>query len=210
MNFSLFHNKLLNLIFHFTSHLLFFLICFYKKTFIKKYKHLLKLKFSVRKIKFINFEFTIKMSNPIKKNIKNRLNDLFNYERDTFNVIESYIKERGNNLHIDSYHKFMDETLQQIIDQFNTIEINHGFETSVNKYKTTAEIDFLDYFIEEPIIYENNGSYKKITPAIARLRNLSYSAPLYINIKIKIIKRSGEFLENEEIEEEKFTKVNFG
>ena len=150
------------------------------------------------------------MSNPINKNIKNRLNDLFNYERDTFNVIESYIKERGNNLHIDSYHKFMDETLQQIIDQFNTIEINHGFETSVNKYKTTAEIDFLDYFIEEPIIYENNGSYKKITPAIARLRNLSYSAPLYINIKIKIIKRSGEFLENEEIEEETFTKVKFG
>ena len=42
------------------------------------------------------------------------------------------------------------------------------------------------------------------------MRNLSYSSPLYINIKIQCIKRTGEFLENESIEEEIFRKVKFG
>ena len=134
----------------------------------------------------------------------------FNYTEDTFKIIEDYVKNYFNKHHIDSFNKFTDETLQQIINQFNPIEINHEFDSSLNKYKYEIKIEFLDYFIEEPIIYENNGSYKKITPAIARLRNLSYSAPFFLNIKIRVVKRTGQYLENENIEQEIFTKVKFG
>ena len=151
-----------------------------------------------------------RQKNKNAKNPKNVNDKYFNYTEDTFKVIEDYVKNYFNKHHIDSFNKFTDETLQQIINQFNTIEINHEFNSALNKYKYEIKIDFLDYFIEEPIIYENNGSYKKITPSIARLRNLSYSAPFYLNIKIKVIKRTGEFLEIENIEEEVFTKVKFG
>ena len=160
-------------------------------------------------------KYSSRTSSKNIKNIKNSKNiklenQNFDYKTDTFRVIEDYIKHYFNKHHIDSFNKFIDETLQQIINQFNTITINYDYDSKVNKYKYEIKIDFLDFFIEDPIIYENNGNNKKITPNIARLRNLSYSVPFYINIKINCLKRTGEFLENETIEEDIFTKVKFG
>jgi len=160
-------------------------------------------------------------SDNIKEDVKNgdnttendaksdRKPELFDYKTDTFNIIGDYVKNYFNKHHTDSFNKFIDETLQQIIDQFS-FDINYDFDPDTNKYRYEIKIEFLDYFIEEPVIYENNGSHKRITPSIAMLRNLSYSAPFHINIKVRCLKRTGEFLEIETIEEEIFTKVKFG
>ena len=163
----------------------------------------------------INLENTesdnIKINNTkdnVKEDVKNGDNDaksdqkpeLFDYKTDTFNIIGDYVKNYFNKHHTDSFNKFIDETLQQIIDQFS-FDINYDFDPDNNKYRYEIKIEFLDYFIEEPVIYENNGSHKRITPSIAMLRNLSYSAPFHINIKVRCLKRTGEFLEIESIEE---------
>ena len=48
-------------------------------------------------------------------------------------------------------------------------------------------IDFLNINLGHSTIHENDGSYQPMTPELARLRNLTYSAPLTINLTLKSI-----------------------
>ena len=75
----------------------------------------------------------------------------------------------------------------------------------------------------KPTIHENDGSFQVMKPGIAKLRNLTYSAPLRLNIKLTRIVRTSsnknsihfddsestnviETLDEEDIKEEIFNK----
>ena len=94
---------------------------------------------------------------------------------------------------------------------------------NANKHKTEVHIEFLNFNLGKPTIHENDGSFKVMTPEIAKLRNLSYSAPLTLNIKLTRIVRStskpqmnpdtNELIETfncEDIKQEVFNNINFG
>jgi len=172
-----------------------------------------------------------KKDNEIDNEIDN-LNDKdkFNYYKNTFSVIDYILYQRNTNELVNhqhtSYKQFIDKNLGDIIQQFNTRELYFNYNAHANKYKTELHIEFLNFNLGRPTIHENDGSFKVMTPEEARLRNLTYSAPLTLNIKLTRILRTSsnadtleidaitnelkETYDQEDIKEEYFNNINFG
>ncbi|MCC7552926.1 MAG: DNA-directed RNA polymerase subunit B'' [Methanobacteriaceae archaeon] len=91
--------------------------------------------------------------------------------------------------HIKSYNDFVNNRIQDIIDITENISLENG------KYSLkTGKI-----FIEKPFTKEADGSKSMIFPTEARLRNLNYSAHMYLEMAL-----------NEEGEDNPLEKVYIG
>jgi len=92
-----------------------------------------------------------------------------------------YLNEKKlTNQFIESYNKFVSEYLQQIVDEQNIIEPQiEGIQIRLGKIR-----------IGEPSITESDGSLRPLTPMEARMRGLSYSSPLFL--QMNLIKRGVE------------------
>jgi len=78
---------------------------------------------------------------------------------------------------IDSFNKFVDEELQKIVDEEKEIEptiIPHNVES--------FKIKLDKIWITKPEITEADGSRREIYPIEARLRKLTYAAPLFLTV----------------------------
>lgn len=115
--------------------------------------------------------------------------NLEEYEKYTWNVIESYFKEEEGKLlinhQIQSFNDFILNKIEEIIRGFNTIEVYQKFNHELDKFEFLVEIDVINPVITKPIIYEKNGSTKIMTPHEARQRNFSYSSALFVTFDIK-------------------------
>lgn len=76
--------------------------------------------------------------------------------------------------HIDSFNKFVDYGLQKIIDEQRIIETDIE-----DTYLKLGKIR-----VEHPVVKEADGAIEKLYPNEARLRNLSYSGPLYLEMSV--------------------------
>jgi DNA-directed RNA polymerase subunit B len=83
----------------------------------------------------------------------------------THSLVESNIR---------SFNNFIEKRMQEIVNDLSESLPNEDFEIKLGRI-----------IIGKPSIVEADGSTKMITPAEARLRNLTYSAPLRIEITIK-------------------------
>lgn len=71
-----------------------------------------------------------------------------------------------------SYNNFVDYGIQSVIDRIGKIQTNvEGFELKLGKVR-----------IEQPRYYEVKGGYRQIFPQEARLRNLTYASPVFLEI----------------------------
>ena len=52
-------------------------------------------------------------------------------------------------------------------------------------YEYEVTMEFENVSIRKPTIFENNGSIQPMMPNDARLRNLTYAAPLYVDVRVK-------------------------
>ncbi len=75
---------------------------------------------------------------------------------------------------IDSFNRFLDEGLQRVIDEQKVIELDIP-----DTYVRLGKI-----WVGKPIVKEADGSRRKLFPAEARLRNLTYAAPIYLEAQI--------------------------
>ena len=158
------------------------------------------------------------------------INNSFDYYKNTFDVIDTILHRNNKkdlvNHQFTSYKQFIEKELGDIIRKFNTREIYFNYDANANKHKQLLKIDFMNYNLGRPTIHENDGSFKVMSPDIARLRNLSYSAPLTLNVKLTSIIRTSsntsntsnisitgsviETLDQEHVKEEIFNNINFG
>ena len=85
-----------------------------------------------------------------------------------------------------SFNNFIDKRIQEIVDEFSeTLPKEEDIEVKLGKIR-----------YEKPIVIEADGSKTILTPAEARIRNLTYSAILYLEITIK----QGNQVESQEVE----------
>lgn len=139
---------------------------------------------------------------------------------DVHTIINSLIKQNGGkefiNHQLTSYKQFITKDIGDIIRQFNTRILYFNYDTEANKHRLELHIDFLDYSIGNSTIHENDGSYQQMSPMLARLRNLTYSAPFTVNLKLTRIVRTEDTtkskpnLDCEDIKEQYFDNINFG
>jgi DNA-directed RNA polymerase beta subunit len=86
---------------------------------------------------------------------------------------------------IDSYNKFINTTLPQIISGFNPIKITTK-QTEVDNKIQKININVLNPSLTKPIYQLPDGTQTIMTPYIARMNNLTYSSSLYVNVHIVI------------------------
>ena len=106
-------------------------------------------------------------------------------------LVDAYFKEHGLIDHqIESYNDFVENRLQKIIDEVGYIEteISGGYKVKLGKIK-----------VGKPVIKEADGSIRPITPMEARIRDLTYSVPLYLEMT-PIIGEGEEEKEGEVVE----------
>ncbi|MEW6329447.1 MAG: DNA-directed RNA polymerase subunit B, partial [Candidatus Micrarchaeota archaeon] len=91
----------------------------------------------------------------------------------TEELLEAYF--RDNKLvrqHLDSYNKFIESGIQDVINKVGQVEPNiEGYKLKFGKIR-----------LERPMIVEADGSRRVILPAEARMRDLTYAAPLFLEI----------------------------
>lgn len=97
-------------------------------------------------------------------------------------LIANYFKEHSFvDSNIKSFDNFIDEKLQKLIDEVGDVIptiIPHEVESFVIKLKKI--------WIEKPSIIEADGSKRDIYPSEVRLRNLTYSALIYLEVNAYI------------------------
>jgi len=92
-------------------------------------------------------------------------------------LVDSFIKEQGLvRLHLDSYNRFIDFGLQQIIDEMGRIE------SSI----PGCYIELGAIRVEEPSIKEAKGYTIRATPIDAKLRGFTYAAPIKLEMTLYI------------------------
>lgn len=123
---------------------------------------------------------------------KMALSDFILSEDDHFSIMEKYFDEKGPVFHQFESYEYMYETLfQKIIDETPSIHI----ETKTSKYKAT----FGQVYAEKASFIDESHAIKYITPKEARLRDLTYECPVFVDIR-------EEFWDMDEKKE--FEKVN--
>ncbi len=90
-------------------------------------------------------------------------------------IVKNYLKEHSLvESNIISFNNFIEKKLQEIVDEISETIVNEEFEITLGK------ID-----VGKPIVTEADGSHSLITPSDARLRKLTYSAPINLELTVK-------------------------
>jgi len=104
-------------------------------------------------------------------------------------LIKKYFEENSLvKADIDSFNHFMEQGIQEIIKEIGDI-VPTIIPPDVQDFR--IRLDKIE--VEKPLIVEADGSKRSIYPMEARLRKISYSAPIYLNISVHIdgVQRDG-------------------
>ncbi|MEK6807623.1 MAG: DNA-directed RNA polymerase subunit B'' [Nanoarchaeota archaeon] len=97
-------------------------------------------------------------------------------------LIKKYFEE--NNIvksNIESFNSFIEWRLQKIVD-----EVGHATPAVIPPEAEDVKIVFGKVKIEQPSITEADGAKRKLIPSEARLRDLTYAAPILLEISLMI------------------------
>jgi DNA-directed RNA polymerase II subunit RPB2 len=112
-------------------------------------------------------------------------------QEDAWAVISAYFEEKGLvRQQLDSFDEFIQNTMQELVDDSGDIrvspEIQHlvGYEENEDEEenKQVFEIQFGQVYLSKPTTVEKDGTVTNMFPHEARLRNMTYAAPLYVDI----------------------------
>lgn len=92
-------------------------------------------------------------------------------------IIEDILRKEGiARQHLNSFNEFLDRGMQEIIDEVGQSEIDNP--------DYPYKVRFGKVRVFEPRMMELDGSITHITPAEARLRNVSYAAPVKVEASV--------------------------
>lgn len=109
-------------------------------------------------------------------------------QEDAWAVIVAYFTEKGLvRQQLDSFDEFIQNTMQELVDDSRSIRISPESQYNPGQKKTDTmfQISFGRLYLGKPIAREADGSTSYLYPHEARLRNLTYSAPLYVDVTLE-------------------------
>lgn len=130
-----------------------------------------------------------------------------------WDVVDTLFRDHRSALvkhHLDSYDVFVLQQFPRIMEQYNPVYVYNSYNEVHKKYETEVKLYFSNVTYDKPTIHENNGSTKPMTPAVARLRNLTYSSAIHLDIHLEVTTLSGDDLEVKKVQERKIAHVNIG
>lgn len=90
-------------------------------------------------------------------------------------VVKKYLEEHSLvESNITSFNNFIGKRMQEIVDEISETINNEDFEITLGKIE-----------IGEPKVIEADGSSSPIMPSEAKLRNLTYAAPVTLELTVK-------------------------
>src|SRR6056297_3393798 len=98
-------------------------------------------------------------------------------KKDQHLIMKNYLKNHSLlESNIVSFNNFIGKKMQEIVDEVSSSLENRDedFEIKLGKIE-----------IEDPRVTEADGSFSFLTPMEARIRNITYAAPLNLEITIK-------------------------
>jgi len=97
-------------------------------------------------------------------------------------LIQKYFQEHSIIMsNIESFNSFVDSELQKILDENKEVE-----PTIIPPNVDTYKIRFDKIWITKPEITEADGSKRDISPSEARLRKITYAAPMFVEVSAHI------------------------
>ncbi|KAF7994587.1 hypothetical protein HCN44_004059 [Aphidius gifuensis] len=118
-------------------------------------------------------------------------------------VINAYFDDKGLvRQQLDSFNEFIEMTIQRIVENTPEIELQAEVQHRSGEIEHPVKhtIKFEQIYLSKPTHWENDGTPIPMAPNQARLRNLTYSAPLYVDI-VKTIKSTKNDNNGESVEE---------
>ena len=104
-------------------------------------------------------------------------------QEDTWVVISAYFKTKGLvRQQLDSFNSFINDTIQEIVDDSGEIEIKPRTHRGNQGEMVTHHVKFKQTYLSKPDTREEEGRSEILYPNAARLRGLTYSSPLRIDI----------------------------
>ncbi|MCD6515235.1 MAG: DNA-directed RNA polymerase subunit B [Candidatus Odinarchaeota archaeon] len=121
---------------------------------------------------------------------------------DLWELIKAQLIEKGLvRQHLDSFNEFVEHGLQQVINEIGIIEPEITRRTN-REERASFYVRLGRIRVGRPSIREPTGTMVPIYPSEARLRNLTYAAPLYL--EMTLVYRSENGIESPEQTEEVF------
>ncbi|KAJ3223345.1 DNA-dependent RNA polymerase II [Clydaea vesicula] len=107
-------------------------------------------------------------------------------QEDCWQIITSFFDEKGLvRQQLDSFNEFIENSMQEIVDENAclTLQTPQQHTGQENDQSKQFIIKFGQIYLSKPSSRESDGSSLYMMPSDARLRNLTYSAPLFVDVK---------------------------
>ncbi|KAI9734401.1 MAG: DNA-dependent RNA polymerase II [Cirrosporium novae-zelandiae] len=106
-------------------------------------------------------------------------------------VISSFFDSKGLvSQQIDSFDEFVSQTMQELVEENGQLTLDQNTAQSEDDIdpivKRRYEIKFGGILLSRPAMTEGDGTTNVMLPQEARLRNLTYSSPMYLEISKKV------------------------
>ncbi|KAI1788825.1 DNA-dependent RNA polymerase II second largest subunit [Ganoderma leucocontextum] len=111
-------------------------------------------------------------------------------QEDCWTVISSFFDQKGLvRQQLDSFDEFVQNTMQELVDENSDLILDQADQHTGHDGDVTRryEIKFGQIYLSRPTVTEADGAVVPVFPQEARLRNLTYSAPLYIEMKKRVL-----------------------
>jgi DNA-directed RNA polymerase II subunit RPB2 len=105
---------------------------------------------------------------------------------DAWYVINSYFQEKGLvRQQLDSFDEFIQNTMQEVVEESLPIELfpeSEHPEDHPDFERKKIRIKFGQIYLSSPMLQEADGVHEQMFPNMARLRNLTYCAPICVDV----------------------------
>jgi len=115
-------------------------------------------------------------------------------------VISAYFEEKGLvRQQLDSFDEFIQMNVQRIVEDAPQIDLQGEAQHAAGEIENPPRylLKFEQIYLSKPTHWEKDGAPSPMMPNEARLRNLTYSAPLYVDITKTVVKEGQDPIETQ-------------